>query len=73
VAVNFPRQESELRSFTPEGSSFLLDVPHAVQSRAFAGRVALWPALLGMALLFYVIELLVCRVPRERKTANTPS
>lgn len=73
VAVNFPSLESDLRSFTPEGSTYLLDVPHAVQSRAFAGRVALWPALLGMALLFYVIELLVCRVPRERKTANSPS
>lgn len=73
VAVNFPREESNLSTFTPGGSAFVLDAQSAVQSSTFVGRVALWPWLLGAALLFFVLELLICRTPRERNTSDFSS
>lgn len=73
VAVNFPRAESDLRTFSPGGSTYVLDAQAAAQGSVFAGRLALWPWLLATALLFFVLELLICRSPRERTSIDTQS
>lgn len=70
VAVNFPREESDLRFFTPEVAGELLSAQDAVQGGTLAARVPLWPWLLAAAFLFFVLELLICRPTRA---AQRPS
>lgn len=65
AAVNFPIEESALRSYTPASASGRVQTAaQALESAGSAARVELWPWLLGLACLFFVVELLICR---ERK------
>ena len=61
VAVNFPREESDLRSFVPVSAGETFSVQNAAQAVAARPRVALWPWLLGAAYLLFVLELIICR------------
>ncbi len=61
VAVNFPEEESELTSFTPTSAGEILSAQDAAAYAAPAARVSLWPWLLGAALLFFILELIICR------------
>ncbi len=70
VAVNFPREESDLRSFSPDGSVAVLNPQNATQISSFSGRVALWPFLLAAAFVLFVVELLICRKPGERTESD---
>ncbi len=73
VAVNFPIEESELRAYTPEvGGEGVLTAERALDATNGSARVDLWPYLLGLALLFFISELLICRVPKmKRKTSQS--
>ncbi len=64
VAVNFPSEESDLRSFTPEVAGEMFTADAAVEGVALAARVPLWPWLLAAAFALFVLELLICRSPR---------
>ena len=61
VAVNFPREESDLRSFVPAVAGEMLSVPDAIQGGGTMPRTALWPWLLGVAYLLLVLEFIICR------------
>ena len=68
VAVNFPSTESDLQSFTPSVNAPVIEAQTVSDSSAFTGRVALWPWLLAAALLFFILELLICRRLVAEKT-----
>lgn len=72
VAVNFPSTESDLQTFTPSVNAPVIEAQTAADSSAFSGRLALWPWLLAAALLFFILELLICRRPVAKKT-HTPA
>jgi len=74
VVVNFPLEESELAAFAPEGKdeTDFLTATEALGRSQGRSRIELWPWLLGAALLFFVIELLVCRRPRASRTPLEP-
>lgn len=61
IAVNFPREESELSSFTPESTSSVLSVSEAAEQVITPTRVALWPWSLLAALIFFILELIISR------------
>ncbi len=67
VAVNFPVAESELTSYTPAAAGKMLSAQDAAAYAASAARVALWPWLLGLALLFFILELIICRPSKGGK------
>ncbi|MBR5887269.1 MAG: BatA domain-containing protein [Akkermansia sp.] len=70
VAVNFPREESDLRSFSPNGSVYVQNAHSETQISSFGGRVALWPFLLAAAFIFFVVESLICRKPAEHTKSD---
>lgn len=71
VAVNFPNSESDLQTFTPSVNAPVIEAQAAADSSPFSGRVALWPWLLAAALLFFLMELLICRRPERVKMDTT--
>lgn len=67
VAVNFPATESDLQTFTPSVNAPVMEARAATDNSAFTGRIPLWPWLLASALLFFMMELLICRRPVAKK------
>ncbi len=72
-AVNFPLEESELRSFAPPESRGGLTSQSAAEALRQGGDGvprALWPWLLGAAFSCLMIELLICRLLQVRQSAQ---
>lgn len=67
VAVNFPATESDLQTFTPSVNAPVMEAQAAADSSAFTGRLPLWPWLLVLAFLFFLVELLICHRPVIKK------
>ncbi len=74
-AVNFPAEESALVSFVPEVAGRAAEpVPFDQEGTAETakGRIELWPWLLACAMVFFILELLLCRTPKSQPNNQTP-
>lgn len=71
VVVNFPEDESDLRSFTPYSAGEYLTIEEAEQVLTGASRSPLWPWLLGGGWLFFLLELFICRSPRTSQVGTS--
>lgn len=70
-AVNFPTEESALVSFVPEVAGQAAEPVAFDQlgtTESAKGRIELWPWLLACALVFFILELLLCRTPKTKQT-----
>lgn len=69
-AVNFPLEESELRSFEPppaaEDDVGFQSAEDALQEVGQSSARELWPWLLGASFLFILLDLLICRLWQVR-------
>lgn len=74
-AVNFPLEESDLRSFRPpaakDGVAFL-SAGEALQEASPATSVELWPWLLGASFLLLLSDLLICCLWQVRPPVLPP-